>query len=913
VDKQRIEGLGNVQIGYVGPGSNLTITIGGAVRELPLQRAGWPLGEQIAAPSMLVRARYREVPYVDRAGLLGELAAWLREMSAFQVCVIAGRGGSGKTRLAVELCERQDNERWVSGLLDFPADQAALDALIQTPKPRLVVVDYAETRAEQLDALLPLLARAATPEHPVRVALLVRAMPRDTGAGWHDVLRPRAGDAVDALLNDLTTWILEDLPLRDEERELLYREAGRVFAQRASVSTGPLDAPDELAASVYSMPLMVVIAAYLAVHSKVALPTTRWELLNELLRHEDRYWERSAGDRVAGAFVRREVVALATLAGATNPAEAANVLALIPDLQDASAERRGTLSRWMHHLYPSGSEWWNPLEPDVIGEHLVATTYAREPGVLAGVLARDNPAALVRPLTVFARAAPNYPDLAEAVSPILSERLPKLCRQAAAQLQSESRLDWLLGDETLASALRNAARAIKIAPDAAVAALDELPLGLSLTLSPLAIELKAQRVNDLNEQVAARSALTPDLAVALTDLSATLVELGRTEEALAATNDAVAIFARLPVAHPRLFQPELATALSNQSAMFRGLGRHKDAVSAAQAAVNIYRTLGRSSSSSLAAVLGNLSAALANVERRQDALTAIEESVTLQRQMADQRTPEDLPDPDFTASLTSYANRLSDFGRWKEALVASREAVEGGRRLAHANADAYLPGLALSLHNHANMLRNAGQPEDAAVVISETVSIRRRLADARPEAFLEDLAISLTNESGLLMEIGRPEQALPQINDAILYYRQLSDTRPEAYLPEFAMSLNTQAGILDAVGQYENALAAMDEAVEVFRRLAAARGGLFDGYLATVVDNAALMRRRQASPRSSTPADSPTVMRTEQILVAAPHPTADPERAAQLNRQFIEDLRRWEALPRLKRLRTPKPRRPKGI
>ncbi len=86
----------------------------------------------------------------------------------------------------------------------------------------------------------------------------------------------------------------------------------------------------------------------------------------------------------------QSVVALATLAGADSEAEASALLRLVPDLGDEPERERRRLARWMHDLYPAGSRWWHPLEPDLLGEQLVETTYFEHPDVLSGVLERDK-------------------------------------------------------------------------------------------------------------------------------------------------------------------------------------------------------------------------------------------------------------------------------------------------------------------------------------------------------------------------------------------------------------------------------------------------------------------------------------------------------------------------------------------
>ncbi len=72
----------------------------------------------------------------------------------------------------------------------------------------------------------------------------------------------------------------------------------------------------------FASPLLVLIAAYLAVHSDAHdLPATRGDLLEDLVVHEDRYWAATADGLGTDETLRRRVVALATLAGADTEPE----------------------------------------------------------------------------------------------------------------------------------------------------------------------------------------------------------------------------------------------------------------------------------------------------------------------------------------------------------------------------------------------------------------------------------------------------------------------------------------------------------------------------------------------------------------------------------------------------------------
>jgi len=458
VTTQNIRGNKNVQIQNV-QDSSISITIDGETREVPLEPAIVPVATSARSPARLVRARSGVVPYAARKDLLGELQAWLGVPDPFAVCVIGGRGGTGKTRLAVELCKLASAGDWLSGLLSRNADQSALETLVRAPTARLVVADYAESRAEQLEVLLPLLAARATAGHPVRVLLLVRASPLRT-TDWTERLRGR-GDMLDAVLDECACHVLEDLPLTLAERETLFAAAAHAFASRRDPPLGTPDLPDALDRPDFSSPLLVVTAAYLAVHAESALPATRAALLDELLMHERRYWRTSAADLFSDDVLPGRIVGLATLGGAGSEADAAAMLRLLPDLADATAERRMSLARWAHDLY-TGPSWWNPLEPDLLGERLVATAFTDQPLVLTGVLTLDDPTATIRPLEIYARAAADDPDLAAALQPILSRELRRLCEFAVTQAVTETDRDLIYGKgTTIAAAIDRAVGTIE--------------------------------------------------------------------------------------------------------------------------------------------------------------------------------------------------------------------------------------------------------------------------------------------------------------------------------------------------------------------------------------------------------------------------------------------------------------------
>jgi tetratricopeptide (TPR) repeat protein len=692
VGEQRIQGNRNVQIQDVEQ-SLIQITYNASSHTVPLEPAHVPVSTALPSPARLVRAHSGVVPYVDRGDLLFDLETWVDGPEPFAGHVIEGRGGSGKTKLAVKLCEEIRESDWLCGFLSRIADQVMLDALVQAPTARLVVIDYAENRAEQVEMLLPLLQAKATAEEPVRVLLLVRTG-SDRVTNWAERLGNRV-DALDATLEGSQVQALEDTPLRVEDRKELFGVASTAFAEwlKREEPTAP---PPDLAEDVFENALMVVVAAYLAAHGEKA-PSTQAELLDEVLAHERRNWRESSKELGADDALLERIVALATLVNAENETRAAELLRLILDLREETFGRLSRLARWVHDQYP-GPRWWNPLEPDLVGEHLVARCFTGASETLRGVLAGDRPEEITRPLEVLARASVTHPHLATTMTSILGEELGRLCEIAVAQAEDARDQDLLYGRAvTVAAAINAAISTVGVDPMALLAAVRLMPPRPDVVMSDLAATLTAKEVETYRHLAAADPATyAPDLAVSLNNLSNRLSDLGRREEALAAIEESVEIRRPLAAANPTAYAPNLAGALNNLSNCLSELGRREEALAAIEESVEAYRPLAAANPAALG--------------------------------------------PDLAMSLNSLSIRLSELGRREEALAAIEESVEAYRPLAAANPAAYAPALAMSLNNLSIRLSELGRREEALAAIEESVEAYRPLAAANPAAYAPSLA-----------------------------------------------------------------------------------------------------------------------------------------------------------------------------
>ena len=360
-----------------------------------------------------LRAEEQVVPFLGRPEL-DDLLAWCGAGERIGVRLVTGDGGSGKTRLALQLCRELTANGWKPLWVHPGVEAQAAGAVREFGEPCVLVVDYAETRESLGSMLSQVVADRPTPD--VRVVLLARG----TGEWWQRLI-DATDDPVSQLLEETSPITLGPVSSAAEQRAV-FDDAVITFADRLGVSRPYVEPTFTDPAAVV---LVVHAAALLAVLDHVggpagtAPPFTDADVLNGLLRHEARYWIRSAAARSLNldASVLRLAVAVGCLAGAENESGAAGLLTCIPDLADSAAPR-GQVARWLHDLYPVGSalaataqaEWIGSLRPDRIAEQLVARELTRHPDLIPHVFSRLDEHRIARALTVIARAALHQSD-----------------------------------------------------------------------------------------------------------------------------------------------------------------------------------------------------------------------------------------------------------------------------------------------------------------------------------------------------------------------------------------------------------------------------------------------------------------------------------------------------------------------
>jgi len=837
-------------------------------------------------PSALLQARHRVSPFYGRAEVLARLTDWCNTGDPVRLYLVHAEGGMGKTRLAIELCERMRHAGWVAGFLREPAPPRWFERLWQSERPALVVIDYAESRTT-LPALLEPVAQhqRGWKRAPFRVLLLARS-----ASDWWENLRSRAESLRD-LLGFTGMEYLPALTATVEERMDLLREAVPAFARvrRRAVRAEAL--PD-VADARFKRVLYLQMAALAHVDG---LPAGADQLMDAVLDHEERFWGEARVDAA------RWVMLAATLRGGLRDEAEAFAVA-----ERACQAPQAELVRWLRGVYPVGSAraqepvYVAALEPDLLAEAMILRTLQRgtnDPAAwLDWVLADNAPPALQHAFEALGALSIEH---AKVVSPWmrallergLEVRAPEALRAALAL--GRKTIDASLGD-VLADVLeRHGTPAVAELlgrvgmPDQTIT-LQRVALWVARQRSELQTEAKGvaeqlrrvDRLVDLSGRLASHgdhegalaracsaealarrlvqqdsSETSQSLARSLDMLGICLGALGRREDALKATQEAVDLRRTLAERNPDAFLPALATSLSNLGVDLGDLGRREDALKAAQEAVDLCRTLPARNPDAflpdLAMSLINLGHSLGALGSREDALKATQEAVDQYRTLA-ARNPDAFL-PDFATSLNNLGVHLGGLGRWEDALKAVQEAVDLCRTLAARNPDAFLPGFARSLNNLGAHLGGLGRREDALKAVQEAVDLRRTLAERNPDTFLPDLAMSLDNLGIRLGALGRREDALKATQEAVEQYRSLAARNPDAFLPSFARSLDNLGIRLGALGRREDALKVVQEAVDLRRTLAARNPDAFLPNLAWSLNNLALRLNELGRAREALP------------------------------------------------------------
>ncbi|HRC85241.1 MAG TPA: CHAT domain-containing protein, partial [Thermoanaerobaculia bacterium] len=328
-----------------------------------------PWDPEVSSPAALLRAEYGIVPFHGREKVQQELEAWAQQDSRLSVRLFTGPGGMGKTRLALETALALQKEGWQAGFVleTSPLSPEELWTKVARPEGRLLlVIDYAETRRPFLVPLLRLLLQVQA--GPVRVMLLARA-----ALDWWDQLKSE-GDGVGELLAGPAT---QRIPLRPvaqtlEDRRKSYHLAGRAFAEKL-LREPPAHEPANLESPYFERVLLLHMAALGAVDGVNVKDEDG--VLDHILARERRYWDRRAKTRSIPDLVvegiGRSLGAITLRGGVATQTEATEFIGQLAFFQGQDAATVHAVASLLHEVYSTKQRWIEPLQPDLLGEHLV--------------------------------------------------------------------------------------------------------------------------------------------------------------------------------------------------------------------------------------------------------------------------------------------------------------------------------------------------------------------------------------------------------------------------------------------------------------------------------------------------------------------------------------------------------------
>src|SRR4051794_4491802 len=219
----RQDGSSNIAVQITGDENAVTITCGGIVLHLQAKHAR---KHEPRSDLDLLRPETRLLDLLGREAEIASLEVWLDDPRPVLVRGIIGQAGSGKTRLAIELCALATSRGWRAGFLDSGDLQAFVEAqrTVEWPRdaPTLVVIDYAARRTRALNAWLQSLARRAAPARP-RLRLLVLERHASPSEGWWAELSRLEGsdDSLYDLLDPFEPVLLPPIGALEQRRALL--------------------------------------------------------------------------------------------------------------------------------------------------------------------------------------------------------------------------------------------------------------------------------------------------------------------------------------------------------------------------------------------------------------------------------------------------------------------------------------------------------------------------------------------------------------------------------------------------------------------------------------------------------------------------------------------------------------------
>lgn len=698
------------------------------------------------------------MPFQDRPEL-EDLRAWCDEGPDYLLRLLHAPGGSGKTRLAAELCRDMHDRGWIAGFLTKGDNRAPvrpewLNELVDALSagiPVLVVVDYAQARLDDICAQLEHVDQYG----PERLRLRLLLLARSDEPLWQ------------ALQRRVDDWALADASVVQLPRAIadssLASKAFTVFADR--LGCGWLAPPDSLDARAEKQDSLLGVLA-LALDAVLALERGgSWaaaeDPLERICDHEVRGWHGMLAARLPGE---------APLAGESGERLSEGLL-LVPTLapglpgtdlteklkrvHSAAFPGQQTPNMFGVHaslrtLYPAEGDQVAPLEPDRIGEILVRRVLGTpessgHPHAYLGALLQAPQtasetariAAAEETVEVLARARgctamgrvevhPAHRALDAALAQAVSEHpevmLPALVTVGGVLPHAEPLADLMLPVlETCEAPL--------------LAAVESRLPDYPSSLSPVAVVVLGRLLGLPSAHFTEDDQLLR--LRRLSRYSLRLDDTGRNETALRTARQAVTLSRDL-VRQSGRHMAEYAAALNNLSLLLHRAGETTPALEQSRLAVGLYEQLSAQAGQNgpqrqtylldTAAALSTL--ALLRLEDGQVHAAAREAARGVL--LCEQASPGARQDETMLDCLEVLAECRQRTGQIEAAVFSGEESVALLRELAERQPGRYLAKLPELLYRHARGLIRAGRYRQAYLALRESANLRNGLPGRDP-------------------------------------------------------------------------------------------------------------------------------------------------------------------------------------
>lgn len=769
-------GSGNIAVQISGSGNTVAITCAGVRLQLLAKHA------EVREPRSeidLLRPETRLLDLIGRDAEIASLNGWLDDPRNILVRGLIGRAGTGKTRLAIELCKRAAAAGWTAGFLDsgdlgaFVEAQRTADW--QVDEPILIVIDYAGRRSPAINAWLLSLARRGNGTVPKLRLLLLERHGSSTEGWWNETTRLDGSD--DRLYDFFDQPEPVELPPigTSADRRAILSGAIRKSCelhQKPPIHLPPAgDDPwfdSKLAGNTLAAePLFLMMAGLAAVH--YGLPTVltlgRLDLALEIACWERDRLRRLAADRKVNETLILHLVACITLCRGMTRKKLKDLIAeeraALPYESGVEYEKlSSTLDIALPVQAGDGEETVTGLEPDIIGEAfwlLILTT--NKDLDQSSLINRCRDRASVGTVQSLVLAIQDFARPPEELA-------------GASTRRPESRLlqSWLGQGNPALGWLRQLSESVDDV-DELMAIAGQMPddtLIMREFLSGLMLRIVSiNRANAGNREILSLELLSRSL----NDLSVRLSQLGQREGALRAAQESAELYRTLAKVRSDLFSHHLAMSLHNLANRLSELERVEEAFYSAQEACRLYRTL------------NTIKPNFFNSE--------------------------------LAMTLNGIAVLHSKLGQKKAALHTAREAVDLYRKLAQANSTIFTPNLAGALVTLSNQLTESRYLDEALQMAQEACGLFRTLAAGMPDILTHRLAGALYTLSKILMELGQPEEALRPAQESVDFYKKLFSIVPDAFRDKLSYALMNLYIVFNSLNNDDEAIRIAMECIKI--------------------------------------------------------------------------------------------------